>query len=103
MGVLISCQAIKKSYSSRPLFQEISFGIEDEERLGLIGPNGSGKSTLLKILCKNVEPDAGQVVSRRNLSVAYVPQDESFDADHTIVEIVTEAAQQSRFEEYDSR
>jgi ATP-binding cassette subfamily F protein uup len=101
MGVLISCQAIKKSYSSRPLFQEISFGIEDEERLGLIGPNGSGKSTLLKILCKNVEPDAGQVVSRRNLSVAYVPQDESFDADHTIVEIVTEAAQQSRFEEYE--
>jgi ATP-binding cassette subfamily F protein uup len=101
MGILLSCQSIGKSYSSRPLFSGISFGIEEDEKLGLIGPNGSGKSTLLKILSGTVECDAGTVVSRKRLRVAYVPQDESFPVDETVNNIVEQSALLVQFEEHE--
>ena len=59
MGLLLSCTSLAKSYGSRSLFESISLGISDGERLGLIGPNGSGKSTLLRILAGRLEPDSG--------------------------------------------
>jgi ABC transport system ATP-binding/permease protein len=101
MGILISCQSLTKSYRSRPLFSDISFGIDDGERLGLIGPNGAGKSTLLKILSGIVEPDSGSVVSRKRLRVAYVPQDENFPEDESVDTIVRQYAAQSPFEDYE--
>jgi len=101
MGILVSCQSISKSFSSRSLFSGISFGIEDDEKLGLIGPNGSGKSTLLKILCGITAPDEGLVVSRRELRVAYVAQDESFPLDETIRSIVEQSASQVEFLEHE--
>ncbi len=101
LGILVSCQTISKSYSSRPLFKEISFGIEDRERIGLIGPNGAGKSTLLKILAGEVEPDGGNVVSRRQLRISFLTQEQSFDPDATVEEVVTAAAQEVEFEDYE--
>jgi len=101
MGILISCQSIGKSYSSRPLFSDISFGIEDNEKLALIGPNGSGKSTLLKMLTGQVECDQGSVVSRKRLKVAYVAQDETFSADESVSEIIEQAALVVSFEEHE--
>lgn len=92
MGILISCQSITKYYSSRPLFRDLSFGIEDRERLGLIGPNGAGKSTLLKIMAGLVGPDEGALAIRKNLRVVYVPQDEQFPPDQSIRQIVSAAA-----------
>lgn len=101
MGILVSCQSIGKAYSSRPLFRDISFGIEEREQIGLIGPNGSGKSTLLKILAGQVEPDDGNVVFRKRLRVAIVSQNEDFPAERSIEEIVTEAAGQAEFAEHE--
>lgn len=100
MGILVSCQSIGKSYSSRPLFQNITFGIEDEQKIGLIGPNGAGKSTLMKILSGEVQADNGTVVARKNLRVAYVRQSESFDSDSTVESIVVKAAELAPFEDY---
>ncbi len=100
MGILVSCQSIGKSYSSRPLFQNITFGIEDEQKIGLIGPNGAGKSTLMKILSGEVQPDDGSVVARKNLRVAYVRQSESFDPDATVENVVVKAAELAPFEDY---
>ena len=101
MGILTSIQSISKSYSSRPLFRDISFAIEEEEKLGLIGPNGSGKSTLLKIISGIVEPDDGSVVSRKLLRVAYVAQEETLADDETIEQIVRASADQAAFQAHE--
>ena len=101
MGILVSCQNISKSYSSRPLFSDISFGIEDRERIGLIGPNGAGKSTLLKILAGQVEPDRGSVVSRRQLRISFLTQDKSYEPSESVEQIVTAAAKEVDFEEHE--
>lgn len=79
MAVLISCQSLTKSYSTRPLFSDISFSIDEKDRVGLIGPNGAGKSTLLKILAGLVDPDEGTVTPRKFLKIAYVAQDSLFE------------------------
>jgi ATP-binding cassette subfamily F protein uup len=81
---LLSSQALTKSHSARPLFREISFGIEEGERIGLIGPNGSGKSTLLRILAGLEKPDSGKVAARSSLRIVYVPQEETFPEEQTI-------------------
>ena len=79
MPLLASCSAIAKSFGSRELFEDISLGISEGERLGLIGANGSGKSTLLRILAGRMEADSGAVVLRRNTRVGYVPQQTEFE------------------------
>src|SRR5664279_4068168 len=91
MAILESCTSLSKSFGSRMLFENISLGISDGERLGLIGPNGSGKSTLLKILSGHLEPDSGTVSLRRNTRVGYVPQETDFPPGQTATEIIAHA------------
>src|SRR4051795_12923766 len=91
MALIESCSGISKSFGSRVLFEDISLGISEGERLGLIGPNGSGKSTLLKILSGKLEPDSGSVSMRRNTRVGYVPQDAVFPGDRSAAEVIADA------------
>jgi ATP-binding cassette subfamily F protein uup len=91
MALLASCNSLAKSYGSRMLFENISLGISEGERLGLIGPNGSGKSTLLKILSGRLEPDSGTVSLRRNVRIGYVPQETEFPAGQTVAAVIAEA------------
>lgn len=91
MPPLISCQSLTKSYSARALFRDISFAVEDGDRIGLIGPNGSGKSTLLKILAGLVEPEEGAITARRHLKVAYLAQDNQYEKGRSALSIVEEA------------
>jgi len=90
MTLLLSCQEISKSFGSRILFQELSFGIFSRDRIGLIGPNGSGKSTMLKILAGLDLPDNGLVVRTRSLRTGYVPQETDFP-NLPLLEILTKA------------
>ena len=99
MALLASCSALAKTYGSRTLFENISLGISEGERLGLIGPNGSGKSTLLKILSGRLEPDSGSVSLRRNTRVGYVPQETEFPPGQTVAEVVAEALAGERLDE----
>ncbi len=101
MGILTSCKSIGKSYSSRPLFKDISFGIEDGQRIGLIGPNGAGKSTLLKILAGLVDPDEGEVTTRKKLRIVYMGQQDVFDENKTTIEIVQNSAAEIAFTEHE--
>ena len=99
MALLVSCSSLVKSFGSRTLFENISLGISEGERLGLIGPNGSGKSTLLKILSGSLEPDSGTVSLRRNTRVGYVPQESDFPAGQSVAEVIAEAIASERLDD----
>ncbi|MCB9639993.1 MAG: ABC-F family ATP-binding cassette domain-containing protein [Myxococcales bacterium] len=91
--VLLSCQQIKKSMQGRVLFEGLSMGIFEGDRIGLIGPNGAGKSTLLKILAGLETPDDGSRSLRRDTRMSYVPQVSRFPEDMSIEDILKEAVQ----------
>jgi ABC transport system ATP-binding/permease protein len=91
MALLLGAQAITKAYGTAPLFAELSFGIHDGDRIGLVGPNGSGKSTLLRVLAGLETPDAGIVSVRRLARLAYVPQHPSFAASRSLAAILADA------------
>lgn len=78
MSLLISCQSLSKSFGTKALFENLSFGISSNDRIGLIGPNGSGKSTLMKILAGLETADSGMLSPKRGLVIGYLPQTSSF-------------------------
>ncbi len=91
MSVLLSCSAIRKSYGTRVLFEDLSLSLSGGERTGLIGPNGSGKTSLLEILAGNDVPDAGERAIRKHTRLAYVPQDSLFTLEDTVTSVLEAA------------
>jgi len=73
-----------------PLFDDLSVALFEGDHVGLVGPNGSGKSTLLKILAGLETPDRGTRTVRRQLQVAYVPQEPSFPGARTVEDALTQ-------------
>ena len=101
MAPLVSCQSLTKSYGARPLFSDITFGIEADEKLGLIGPNGSGKSTLMRLLAGEDKPDAGEVTRRRLLRLVYLAQEDRFPPDATVDSVLNAVLLEQPLEEYE--
>ncbi len=95
MSALIYSQRIQKSFGAKRLFEGVTFGVSEGDRVGIIGPNGSGKSTFLKILAGLENPDDGTVTRRQRLRVAYVPQDTLLDLDQTVGDLLHESAVQA--------
>ncbi len=91
MPPIINAQDLSKRYGALPLFQNVSFTISEGDRVGLIGPNGSGKSTLLRILAGLVDPDSGDVATRKRARLAYVTQDSEFPDDATVRSVAEKA------------
>ncbi len=79
--VLLSCEDINKAFGAQVLFRNLSFGLCEGDRVGLIGPNDSGKSTFLKILAGIEEPDSGVRAVRRQIRLGYVSQEPEFPPD----------------------
>ena len=98
MATLLTCDGISKSFGLRSLFTNIALIVNDGEKIGMIGPNGSGKSTLLKIIAGLEGTDAGELTTKRQLRMAYVPQDDLFAEDATVEGALLEALQGSALE-----
>lgn len=92
MSALIYGQKLSKAYGTKRLFHELTLGVSEKDRIGIIGPNGSGKSTLLRIFAGLEQPDQGRVTRRQHLRIAYIPQQAEFDPESTVAEEIERAA-----------
>jgi ATP-binding cassette subfamily F protein uup len=86
MGSYLQVDGLAKSFGERLLFEGLSFGIDQGQRVGLIARNGTGKTTLLNILTGKEDSDAGDIVYRRDLRVEYLEQDPRFPSDLTVLQ-----------------
>lgn len=85
---ILSLENITHSYTERKLFDNASFYLHEGEKVGIIGINGTGKSTLLKIMAGLEVPDSGNVIKASNLMIHYLPQNQKFNEDDTVIESV---------------
>ncbi|MCM3766650.1 ABC-F family ATP-binding cassette domain-containing protein [Neobacillus niacini] len=85
---MLTVENVSKTYGEKQLFQQISFTIAEKERVGLIGVNGTGKSSLLKIVAGIDQPDDGAVISGKDYTISYLPQQPDFASDKTVLEQV---------------
>ncbi len=83
---MIGVNNISVSFSGIDLFKEISFVINERDRIGLVGKNGVGKSTLMKIILGYQEPDSGAVAIPEGRTIGYLSQEMHFDGDKTVME-----------------
>ena len=83
---MISVEGLKVEFSAKPLFQDVSFVVNDKDRIALVGKNGAGKSTMLKILCGIQKPDAGVVAVPSDTTIGYLPQVRHLTDDTTLRE-----------------
>ena len=95
----LSVENISKSFGDNILFENLSFGINKDQKIGFIAKNGTGKTTLLKIIAAEESADSGNIVFRKGLKIGYLSQKENlneqltveqsiFDADNDILHII---------------
>jgi len=84
----ISVENISKSYGERILFEELSFGINKDQKIAFVAKNGSGKTSILNIIAGLDVPDTGQVICRKGIQISYLAQNETLNPKLTIKEVV---------------
>lgn len=91
MPPILNAQGVSKRFGAVPLFQDISFAVNEGDRIGFIGPNGAGKSTLLAVLAGEIEPDTGNLAMRKRARIGYVRQISEFPAKITVRGVIERA------------
>lgn len=102
--MLIRAEGISKSFGPKDVLKNVSFNVEDNDRIGLVGPNGAGKTTLLKMIMGEVRQDTGDLTIRTN-KIVHLSQFPSFDADTTVNEAIKDeprTEEQKRIEELEA-
>ncbi len=82
----VTCEGLTKSFGIQPLFKNITFHIEEGDKIALIARNGVGKSTLLRLLAERDKPDAGKLWIHKDVTVALFEQEPNFDDNSTVLE-----------------
>lgn len=88
MAHLLGAETISLEFPTKPVFENVTVGLNEGDRIGVVGRNGDGKSTLLKLLAKTLEPDSGRVTYRGSLKVGMLTQVDNFEGATTIGEAV---------------
>lgn len=83
---ILSVEKLSKRYGERVLFSDISFGLDEGDRVALVARNGTGKTSLLQILGGTDAPDSGEVVFRKGIKVGYLEQDPHFESGSTVID-----------------
>jgi ATP-binding cassette subfamily F protein uup len=84
----LSVENISKSFGERTLFENISFGINKDQKIAFVAKNGSGKTSILKIINGDDTPDTGQVIIRKEIKMAFLSQEPNLDPELTIEESI---------------
>ncbi len=88
MAHLLGAQSLHLEYPTKVIFESVTLGIDDGDRIGIVGRNGDGKSSLMRLLAKRIQPDSGQVTYRRDLTVGYLEQSDPLNESQTVAEAV---------------
>ena len=83
--IVLSAKDISKSYGTDIITEDVSFGVEKGDRIGIVGPNGSGKTTLLSIIAGELEPSSGNIYIRSDMTLGYLKQKNHFFAGGTVI------------------
>lgn len=92
---ILNAEKISKTYGEKELFDCITLGVNDGDKIGVIGVNGTGKSTFLKIIAGVEFPDEGKIVKGRNVTIEYLPQTPAFLENDTIISYVVRGKKNS--------
>ena len=84
----LSVENISKSFGEHTLFNDISFGINKDQKIGFVAKNGTGKTSMLQIIAGLEATDSGQVVSRKGITISYLPQEPNLSPDLTVEETI---------------
>ena len=87
---ILNIEHINKIYGDKIIFDDISCGIQQGEKIGIIGVNGTGKTTLLRVIAGEEEPDEGQVITQNGIRISWLPQTPEFPDHMTILDYVAE-------------
>lgn len=87
---ILNIEHVSKTFGEKKVLEDVSYGIHEGDKIGIIGINGTGKSTILKIIAGLEEPDDGQVIRQNNLRVTFLPQTPQFPQDSTILDYVAD-------------
>lgn len=95
---ILNIEHISKTYGDKAILEDVSCGIEEGDKIGIIGINGTGKTTLLKMIAGLESPDEGQIITRNGLKLAYLPQNPELPANSTVLSYVLEGTAQTDWE-----
>ena len=88
MAHLLGAEALHLEFPTRVVFDSVSVGIQEGDRIGIVGRNGDGKSTLLKLLADRIQPDGGKVTRRRGVRVGMLDQADTLDPELTVKQAI---------------
>src|SRR5829696_8589091 len=89
---ILSVEAVSRDYGLRPVLENVSLGLDSQDRVGVVGINGSGKTTFLRLIAGEERPDAGRIILAEGVTVGYLPQNPPYDAEATVLEAVFAAS-----------
>ncbi|MET0752703.1 MAG: ABC-F family ATP-binding cassette domain-containing protein [Pyrinomonadaceae bacterium] len=89
---ILSLENVSKNYGIKPLFENVSVGLEDSDKIGIIGANGSGKTTLLRVIAGMEVPDMGKVTRANGKTLAFLSQNPPIDEEATVLETIFAAS-----------
>ena len=82
---ILNIEHVSKIFGEKTIFDDVSFGIQEGDKIGIIGINGTGKTTLLRMIAGVEDPDEGQIVKQNGIRLAYLPQHPVFPKDATVL------------------
>lgn len=89
-NMLLACSHVDKKFNDVPLFSDVTFHINEMERVALVGSNGAGKTTLLRIIAGELTADSGEITTAKDKTIGYLPQQLGYHSENSIYEELLE-------------